>query len=84
MSCLFAVVNTRKGVIPLDEKTYNHIHSLVDEKIIKRELKDYKPEFAMTFVFPVKHKEAITNLVKNEGKKYIVRMIINEAVSYGN
>lgn len=68
----------------MDEKTYNHIQNLVDEKIIKRELKDYKPEFAMTFVFPAEYKEVVTNLVKNEGKKYIVRMIINEAVSYGN
>lgn len=84
MSCLFAVVNIRKGVIPLDEKTYNHIQNLVDEKIIKRELKNYKPEFAMTFVFPAEYKEAVTHLVKVEGKKYVVRMIINEAVSYGN
>lgn len=68
----------------MDEKTYNHIQSLVDEKLIKKELKDYKHEFAMTFVFPTEYKEAVTHLVKNEGKRYIVRMIINEAVSYGN
>ena len=67
----------------MDEKTYNHIQNLVDEKIIKRELKNYKPEFSMTFVFPMEYKEAVTQLVKAEGKKYIVRMIINEAVSYG-
>lgn len=68
----------------MDKKTYKHIQDLVDEKLIKKELKNYKPEFSMTFVFPVEHKEAVTHLIKNEGKKYIVRMIINEAVSYGN
>lgn len=67
----------------MDEKTYKHIQDLVDEKLIKRELKDYKPEFSMTFVFPAEYKENITQLIKAEGKKYIVRMIINEAVSYG-
>lgn len=69
----------------MDEKTYNHIQSLVDEKIIKRELKGYRPEFAMTFVFPAEHKDAVTQFVKKEGKKHIVEMIINKAVTaYGN
>lgn len=84
MGCLFAVSNIGKGVRALDEKTYNHIQNLVDEKLIKRELKDYKPEFSMTFVFPMEYKEKVHSLVRQEGKKYIVRMIINEAVSYGN
>ena len=68
----------------MDENTYNHIQNLVDEKIIKRELKNYKPEFSITFVFPTEHKEEIHSFIKQVGKKHIVRMIINEAVSYGN
>jgi hypothetical protein len=55
----------------------------VDEKIIKRELRGYKPEFAMTFVFPAEYKEAVHHLVKQEGKKHIVAKIIEEAVAYG-
>jgi hypothetical protein len=62
--------------------TYNHIQNLVDEKIIKRELKGYRPEFAMTFVFPTEHKEAIHEYVAEKGKKHIVDMIIQKAVEY--
>lgn len=83
MGCLFVVSITKKGVITLNQSTYDHIQDLVDEKIIKRELKGYKPEFAMTFVFPAEYKEAVHNLVKQEGKKHIVAKIIEEAVAYG-
>lgn len=67
----------------LNQSTYDHIQDLVDEKIIKRELKGYKPEFAMTFVFPSEYKEAVHHLIKQEGKKHIVAKIIEEAVAYG-
>ena len=64
------------------DNTYNHIMNLVDEKIIKRELKGYRPEFAMTFVFPSEHKEAVHGYVKDMGKKHVVNMIISEAISH--
>lgn len=62
--------------------TYNHIQNLVDEKIIKRELKGYRPEFAMTFVFPSEYKEQIRGYVAEKGKKHIVEMITQKAVEY--
>jgi hypothetical protein len=61
------------------ETQYDHIKDLIDEGFIKNELKGYKEEFDITFVFPSSKKELINEFIKSKGKAYIVNKIIELA-----
>ena len=67
------------AALGFEEITYSHIEDLLNDDDAMSYNPTEKDTFNITFVFPLEHKEAVTDYVSKNGKDYIANMIVDMA-----